>query len=85
MVIFLRSKDEAPDALEQWLADLREDGIPKIICSDDANELRGGRFSEIGRKHRIKREFTSVDRPQLNRVAEYGLTLIEKLAKASAF
>ena len=39
----------------------------------------------ICRKHRIKREFTSADRPQLNGVAERGLTLIEKLAKAAAF
>ena len=80
MVIF-----PAPDALEQWLADVREDGIPKIIRSDYASELRGGRFSEICGKHRIKREFTSADRPQLNSIAERGLTLIEKLAKASAF
>ena len=33
----------------------------------------------------IKREFTSASTPQLNGVAERGLTLIEKLAKASVF
>ncbi|CAN0397749.1 unnamed protein product, partial [Hapterophycus canaliculatus] len=81
---FLRSKDEAPIALEKWLADVRHVGVPKIIRSDDASELRGGRFSEICRTHRIQREFTSTDRPQLNGVAERGLTLIEKLAKALA-
>ena len=57
---FLGYKDEAPDALEQWLADVREDGIPKTIRSDEASELRGGRFSEVCRKNSIKREFTSV-------------------------
>ena len=41
-IYFLWSKDEAPDALEQWLADVREDDIPKIIRSDDASELMGG-------------------------------------------
>ncbi|CAN0394375.1 unnamed protein product, partial [Scytosiphon promiscuus] len=81
---YLRSKDEAPIALEEWLTDVRSVGVPKIIRSDDANELRGGRFGEIWRTHRIKREFTAADRPQLNGVAERGLTLIAKLAKASA-
>ena len=33
----------------------------------------------------IKRDFTSASTPQLNGVAERGLTLIEKLAKASVF
>ncbi|CAN0246884.1 unnamed protein product, partial [Scytosiphon promiscuus] len=75
---YLRSKDEAPIALEEWLTDVRSVGVPKIIRSDDASELRGGRFSEICRTHRIKREFTSADRPQLNGVAERGLTLIAK-------
>ena len=69
--------------MEQWLADNSAHGPPGIIRSDDASELRGGRFAEICRKHTIKREFTSADRPQLNGVAERGLTLIEKLAKAA--
>ena len=47
--------------------------------------MKGGRFAEICRKHYIKREFTSARTPQLNGVAERGLTLIEKVAKASAF
>ena len=81
---YLRSKDEAPIGLEKWLAEIRDVGVPKIIRSDDASELRGGRFGEICRVLRIKREFTSADRPQLNGVAERGLTLIAKLAKASA-
>ena len=38
---FLRSKDGAPDVLEQWLADVREYDISKIIRFDDASELRG--------------------------------------------
>ncbi|CAN0522408.1 unnamed protein product, partial [Laminaria digitata] len=84
-VYFLRSKAEAPDMLEQWLTDIRLHGIPEIIRSDDASELKGGKFNEICRKHRIKQEFTSADRPQLNGVAERGLTLTDKLAKACAF
>ena len=80
---YLRHKSEAPQGLEQFLADVRKVGIPKIIRSDDASELKGGAFSDICRKHRIKREFTSADMPQYNGVAERGLTLIEKLAKTS--
>ena len=83
MCIRDRRKSEAPEGLEQFLADVREVGIPEIIRSDDASELKGGAFSDICRKHRIKREFTSADMPQYNGVAERGLTLIEKLAKTS--
>ena len=43
--------------------------------------MKGGAFSDICRKHRIKREFTSADTPQYNGVAERGLTLIGKIAK----
>ena len=55
---YLRRKSEAPEGLEQFLADVREVGIPEISRSDDASELKGGAFSDICRKHRIKREFT---------------------------
>ena len=78
---FLGSKSDVHIGLEQWLADV---GVPEIIRSDDAHELKGGEFAEICRKRCIKREFTTADRPQLNGVAERGLALIEKLAKASA-
>ena len=67
------------------MADTRDIGPPEIIRSDDAPELKGGRFAKICRKHHIKREFTSASTPQLNGVAERGLTPIEKVAKASAF
>ena len=66
------------------MADTRDIGPPEIIRSDDAPELKGGRFAKICRKHHIKREFTSASTPQLNGVAERGLTM-EKVAKASAF
>ena len=62
---FLRGKAEAPDKLEQWLTDIRVHGIPETIRSDDASELKGGKFCEICRQHRIKQELTSPDRPQL--------------------
>ncbi|CAN0217858.1 unnamed protein product, partial [Ascophyllum nodosum] len=63
----------------------REYGPPKIIRTDDAPQLKAGKFDEIGRKIHIKRGFTSANTPQLNGVAEHGLTLIEKVAKASAY
>ena len=82
---FMKHKSDAPDAREQYMADTNAAGPPKIIRSDDAPELMGGRFAEICRKHNIKREFTSANTPQLNGVAERGLALIEKVAKASMY
>ena len=67
------------------MADTRGIGPLEIIRSDDAPELKGGRFAEICRKHHIKREFTSASTRQLNGVAERGLTLIGKVEKASSF
>ena len=84
-IYFMRKKSESPDALDQLLADTREYGPPKIIRTDDAPQLKAGKFDEICRKLHIKREFTSANTPQLNGVAERGLTLIEKVAKAFAY
>ena len=84
-IYFMRKKSESLDALDQFFADTREYGPPKIIRTDDAPQLKAGKFDEICRKLHIKKEFTSANTPQLNGVAERGLTLIEKLAKASAY
>ena len=84
-IYFTRKKSESPDALDQFLADTREDGPPKIVRTDDAPQLNAGKFDEICRKLHIEGEFTSANTPQLNGVAERGLTLIEKVAKASAY
>ena len=82
---FMKHKSDAPEALKQYLADTRDFGPPVIIRSDDAPEVMYGRFSDICKELGTKREFTSASTPQLNGVAERGLTLIEKLAKASVF
>ena len=82
---FVKHNSDAPEALDQYLADTRDIGPPEILRSDDAPELKGRRFTEICRNHHIKREFTSARTPQLNGVAERGLRLIEKVARASAF
>ena len=84
-IYFMRKKSQSPDALDQFLADTREYGPPKITRTDNAPQLKVGKFDEICRKLHIKREFTSANMPQLNGVAERGLTLIEKVAKASAY
>ena len=85
---FLRSIAEASDKLEQWLTDIRFirlHGIPEIIRCEDTSELKERKFNEICSKHRIKQEFTSADRPQLNSVAERGLTPVDERAKAFDF
>ena len=84
-ICFMRKKSESPDALDQFLDDTRKYGPPKIIRTDDAPQLKAGKFDEICRKLHIKREITSANTPQLSGVAERGLTLIEKVAKASAY
>ena len=84
-IYFMRKKSESLDALDQFLADTREYGPPKIIRTDDAPQLKAGTFDEICTKLHVKREFTSANTPQLNGVAERGLKLIEKVAKASAY
>ena len=55
MSYFMKHKSDAPEALDQYLADTKDIGRPKIIRSDDAPELKGARFAEICRKHHIKR------------------------------
>lgn len=82
---FMAEKSEAPEKLLQYIADTKQTGPAGIIRSDDAPELMYGQFAEICRKHGIKREFSSANTPQLNGIAERGLTLIEKVAKASTF
>ena len=84
-IYFMRKKSESPDALDQFLADTREYGPPKTIRTDYAPQLKAGKFDEMCRKLHIKREFTSANTPQLKGVAERGLTLIEKVARASAY
>ena len=81
----MRKKSESLDALDQFLADTREYGPSKIIRTDYAPQLKAGKFDEICRKLHIIREYTSANTQQLNGVAERGLTLIEKVAKASAY
>ena len=79
----MKSKSEAPDKLLQYMADTSQDDNIENIRTDNAPELMGGEFDDICFKNGgIKREFTSANTPQFNGVAERGLTLIEKLAKA---
>ena len=52
---FMNHKSDAPEALDHYLADTRDIGPPEIIRSDDAPELKGGRFAEICRKYHIER------------------------------
>ena len=82
---FVKHKSNAPKALDQYLVDTRDIGRPEIIRSDDAPELKGGRFAETCTKYHINREFNAARTPQLDGVAGRGPTLIEEVAKASAF
>ena len=43
----MKHKSDPPDALEQYMADTNAAGPPKIIRSDDAPELMGGRLRNL--------------------------------------
>ena len=62
----LKSKDQAAQALERFLADTRLDVEVQAIRTDNGSEF-AGRFDTICDRHRIKRERTVPDRPELNR------------------
>ena len=54
-IYFMRKKSESPGALDQFLADTREYGPPKIVRTDGAPQLKAGKFDEICRKLHMKR------------------------------
>ena len=56
---FMKLKSDAPEALDQYLTDTRDIGPPEIIHSDDAPELKGGRFtSSENSLHLVHRNLT---------------------------
>ena len=86
MWVYLMShKSNAVETVEQFLADTRADGVPSqvtITRSDGGGEFRGGTFEDLCRSRCIKQEFTTVDSPQFNGVAERALGLTETAAIA---
>ena len=56
---FVKHNSDAPEALDQYLADTRDIGPPEILRSDDAPELKGGRFtSSENSLHLVHRNLT---------------------------
>ncbi|CAN0507934.1 unnamed protein product, partial [Laminaria digitata] len=68
-VYFMRHKSDAAELFEQFLADVRADGVPSkvvVVPSDGGGEFRGGKFGDLCRSRGIKQKFTTADSPQFN-------------------
>ena len=86
-VYFISHKSDAAEAFEKFLADLRVEGVPSevvVVRSDDGGEFNEGKFGKLCRERNIKQEFTTVDSPEYNGVAERGLAMIESAALAAS-
>ena len=84
-VYFMRHKLKAAEISDQFLADVRVDGVPSkvvIFRSDGGGEFRGGKFGDLCRSRGIKQEFTTADSVQLNGVAERAPGSIKTAATA---
>ena len=71
---------------ESFLAKVRADGTSSAVMtvrSDNGGEFFGGDFGKLYRKRGIKQEFTLVDSPNYNGVAEGALALINDTALAA--
>ena len=85
-VYFMRSKDEVSIYFRQYLADYRFTGVScavETVRTDEAAEVKGGAFANPCRERGIRQEFTTVDSPQFDGVAEWGIAMIELAGKAA--
>ena len=85
-VYFMRSKDDVSIYFRQYLAGYRFIGVPypvETVRTDDAAQFKGGAFADLCRERGIRQEFTTVDSPQFNGVAERGIAMIESAGKAA--
>ena len=84
-VYFMRHKSDDAEIFGQLLADTHADGghlRVVIVRSDGGGEFHDGKFGDIFRTRCLKQEFSNVDSPQFNGVAERALGLIETAAIA---
>jgi hypothetical protein len=71
----MKTKAEAPDTLVKFIQDV---GIPHAIHSDDAPELRQGRFKQLCKDYQIHPTYTEPYSPWQNR-AEGGIRELKRM------
>ncbi|CAN0320247.1 unnamed protein product, partial [Discosporangium mesarthrocarpum] len=82
----LRRKSEVSEKFKFFLAENNLDTVPSAVLrvrSDDGAEFQEGRFASLCREFRIAQEHTTADTPQLNWVAECGLSLVDAAQSAT--
>ena len=74
-VKFVRHKNEALQKFKKYLA---ENGTPRILRSDNGTEYTNKSFKQFCTNNKIKREYTVLETPEQNGVAErYNRTVAE--------
>ena len=80
-IYFLKGKDDAPRAFEQFLADSAPYGTVKRLRSDNAKEFLSKNFRDILLKNKIKHETSCYYSPSQNGSAERSFRTIFEMAR----
>ena len=80
-VYFLKHKNQAVKALEQFLADTAPYGKTKCIRSDNGTEYTCKEFQDVLRKNLIKHETSAPYSPHQNGTAERGMRTLFEMAR----
>ena len=80
-VYFMKGKDNAPRAFEQFLADTAPYGLVKRLCSDNAKKFLSNEFRSVLLKHKIKHETSCYYSPFQNGSAERSFPSIFEMAR----
>lgn len=82
----MEQKSDAGATLRRFLNGIHDSTKPSAVdCvrSDDGGEFSDRAFRELSDDRDIRQEFTTPDSPQLNGVAERGLTIVQEVAQAA--
>ena len=81
MVYFLKSKSDAPKALQQFLADCAPFGKVKRLRSDNGTEFMSQHFQSILRENRIRHETSAPYSPHQNGTVERAWLSLFNMAR----
>ena len=81
MIYFLKCKSDAPEALQQFLADIAPFGRVKRIRSDNGTEFTSQKFKSILQENRIRHETSAPYSPHQNGTAERAWLSLFNMAR----
>ncbi len=81
MIYFLKCKSDAPEALQQFLADTAPFGRVKRIRSDNGTEFTSQKFKSILRENRIRHETSAPYSPHQNGTVERAWLSLFNMAR----